>query len=317
MSTPSTVGPPRPARRPVTAVGYDAPADYTLDVELYPVAELKRRVGDPNARGLERIDFHCLIYVVAGRYAHMVDFEMQAMTPGSLLFLKPGQVHRFGELSDCDGWLLVFKAELLPSSADVRPGTSIDNAVAGLELMQLADLQSTHLRLSVAARNSVTEAFVRMADDARRPASRALNLLLGSQVQSLLIRLQLDSEPARIDARVEPAILQRYRRYRAAVEANFARWHGVAPYATRLGCSEKSLARAAMLVTERSAKAILTERLVLEAKRLLAHSLLPVATIGDQLGFAETTNFIKLFRRETGLTPGAFRAEYRGQKSKA
>jgi AraC-like DNA-binding protein len=33
-----------------------------------------------------------------------------------------------------------------------------------------------------------------------------------------------------------------------------------------------------------------------------------VATIGDQLGFDEATNFVKFFRREAGLTPGAFRA---------
>jgi AraC-like DNA-binding protein len=35
---------------------------------------------------------------------------------------------------------------------------------------------------------------------------------------------------------------------------------------------------------------------------------LPVAAVGDQLGFDEATNFVKFFRRETGLTPGAFRA---------
>jgi hypothetical protein len=90
MSTPGASGRPRVARRPVTAVGYQAPAAYALDVEVYPVAELHRRVGDAEARGLERIDFHCLIYVTAGRYTHVVDFETQVMTPGSLLFLQPG-----------------------------------------------------------------------------------------------------------------------------------------------------------------------------------------------------------------------------------
>jgi len=314
MNAPRTPNTQRASRRTVTAVEYKAPPDYPLDVELYPAAELRRRVGDADARGLERIDFHCLFYVTAGRYSHMVDFETLRMGPGSLLFLQPGQVHRFGELSGCDGWLLVFRAELLPSplsSADPRSDADADKGLAELELMQLTEVQRTHLRLSAATRHSVTEAFERMADDARRPASRALNMLLRSQVQSLLIRLRLDEAPHAGDDRVDPIALQRYRRYRAAVERNFARWHGVAPYAARLGCSEKSLARAAILVTDRSAKAVLTERLALEAKRLLAHTLLPVATIGDQLGFAEATNFVKFFRRETGLTPGAFRAQHR------
>lgn len=319
MSTIRTLGKRPAARRPVTAVEYQAPPDYALDVELYPVAELRRRVGDADARGLERIDFHCLIHVTAGRYSHMVDFETQRMTPGSMLLLQPGQVHRFGELSGCDGWLLVFKAELLPSTpsgVDPRSNAGLDRAVADLEFMQLAEMQRTHLRLSASTQRSVSEAFERMADDARRPASRALNMLLRSQVQSLLIRLQLEGVPSTADDSVEPLALQRYWRYRAAVERNFARWHGVAPYAARLGCSEKSLTRAALQVTDRSAKTVITERLVLEAKRLLAHTLLPVATIGDQLGFAEATNFVKFFRRETGLAPGAFRADQRGHGSR-
>ncbi len=321
MKTPSAAQPSRAGRRPVTAVGFAAPANHALDVELYPVAELRRRVGDPDARGLERIDFHCLILVTAGRYAHMVDFETQRMSAGSLLFLQPGQVHRFGDLSACDGWLLVFKAELLPTSPPSGPaaradaGAGADEAMAELELGQLAEGQRTHLRLAAATRRAVTEVFERMADDARRPASRGLNMLLRSQVQSLLIRLQLDGAPFTADDRAEPLAVQRYLRYRASVERNFARWHRVAPYAARLGCSEKSLSRAALLVTDRSAKAVLIERLVLEARRLLAHTLLPVATIGDQLGFAEATNFVKFFRRETGQTPGAFRTRHRGPRS--
>jgi AraC-like DNA-binding protein len=295
----------------VTPVGYQAPADYALDVELYPLAELRRRVGDADARGLERIDFHCLIYLTVGRYAHVVDFETEAMTPGSLLFLQPGQVHRFGNLSGCAGWLLVFKAELLPTRAESPTHAAADKAVDELELGRLGDLPRSHLQLAAATRRAVTEALERMADDARRPASRALNLLLRSQVQSLLMRLWLDAAASEADDRIEPVVLRRYRRFRAAVERDFMRWHGVAAYAARLGCSEKSLTRASLEVSNRTAKAVIADRLVLEAKRLLAHTLLPVAVIGDQLGFGEATNFVKFFRRETGLTPGAFRAEQR------
>jgi AraC-like DNA-binding protein len=300
----------------VTPVGYQAPADYALDVELYPVVELRRRVGDAEARGLERIDFHCLLVLTEGRYAHVVDFETEAMTPGSLLFLQPGQVHRFGDLSGCDGWLLVFKAELLPHRAEPPTQAGADKAVDELELGRLGDLQRSHRQLADATRRAVTETLERMADDAQRPPSRGLNLLLRSQVQSLLLRLWLDAAASEADDRIEPVVLRRYRRFRAAVEREFMRWHGVATYADRLGCSEKSLTRAALEVADRTAKAVITDRLVLEAKRLLAHSLLPVAGIADQLGFAEATNFVKFFRRETGLTPGAFRVEQRSQGSR-
>jgi AraC-like DNA-binding protein len=58
-----------------------------------------------------------------------------------------------------------------------------------------------------------------------------------------------------------------------------------------------------------TAKRVIVERIVLEAKRLLARSALTVAAISHQLGFDEPTNFVKYFKRETGTTPAQFRAQ--------
>jgi len=63
----------------------------------------------------------------------------------------------------------------------------------------------------------------------------------------------------------------------------------VAQYAKRLGCSQRSLNRATIEVAQTSAKSMLSQRIVLEAKRLLAHSALPVARIAEELGVAKST----------------------------
>jgi len=303
----------RPTRRAGTAVAYTPPVGYALDVELYPAAELLLRAGDIDVRGLERIDFHCLIYVAAGRYSHMVDFETLVFEAGSLLLLKPGQVHRFGDLVGWDGWLMVFRSELLPARS--AAGASANSAVGELDFMHRMQALPTRLVLSAAARPAVTQAFEQMAKDSKLVACAAVNALLRSQMQALLIRLQLDCAPSTIEDRNEPALLKRFRRFETVVEQEFARWHSVAQYAKHLGCSQKSLTRSALVVTDRSAKGVLTDRIVLEAKRLLAHTLLPVATVSDRLGFVEATNFVKFFRRETGQTPGAFRSRLTGAQS--
>jgi AraC-like DNA-binding protein len=56
-----------------------------------------------------------------------------------------------------------------------------------------------------------------------------------------------------------------------------------------------------------NAKDFIASRINLEAKRLLAHTVLPIAAIGEQLGFQDPTNFVKFFRRAVGCTPGQFR----------
>ena len=285
----------------VTPVQYTPPAGYRLDMELVPAAELRRRIRQVSQRGVERIDFHCLIYVAAGRYQHMVDFETVDCAAGSCLVLQPGQVHRFGPQVRWQGWLLVFRSELLQPQRAATP-------IGDLELFRQVQTLPTHVHTAGAVRQAVTEALERMADDASRPAAApAVNALLRSQFHVLLIRLHLAQAPATQDERAGPVELQRFRRYRTTVEREFRSWHRVAQYASELGCSEKSLNRATLDVADVSAKALLVSRIVLEAKRLLAHTLLPVATIADQLGFDEATNFVKFFRRETGATPGTFR----------
>jgi AraC-like DNA-binding protein len=292
----------RPQRGPVTPVEYTPPPGYRLDVEVYPVATLRRRARRIGPRRIERADFHVLICVTAGRYRHMVDFETFECTAGSLLLLQPGQVHRFGNLTGWKGWLLIFRSDVLhPKEAG--------NRVDELEFLRRAEALPTHVQAAGAVRQALTEALERMAGDAKLPAAPAVvNALLRSQLHTLLIRLHLVHAPSTEYERLEPAVLKRFRRYRTTVEREYRRWHSVAQYANHLGCSQKSLSRAALDVAAMSAKSMLTQRIVLEAKRLLAHSLLPVSTIGDELGFDEATNFVKFFRRETGLTPGSFRA---------
>ena len=50
------------------------------------------------------------------------------------------------------------------------------------------------------------------------------------------------------------------------------------------------------------------ERRVDEAKRLLEHSSLSVAEIGERVGYPDPTQFSRLFRKRAGLSPAKFRA---------
>jgi AraC-like DNA-binding protein len=99
-----------------------------------------------------------------------------------------------------------------------------------------------------------------------------------------------------------------FQRFQHELERSFATTRNAADYAARLGYSLRSLNRACTDATGHTAKALVDARVVLEAKRLLSHTDLPVATIGRRLGFSEPTNFGKFFSREAGQSPGAFRA---------
>lgn len=95
--------------------------------------------------------------------------------------------------------------------------------------------------------------------------------------------------------------------FRDHIEEHFHEWHKVSEYAERLGYSARTLNRLARQHTGLSAKELIDERVVLEAKRRLSHGDASVSEIAEQLGFDDASNFSSYFRRQTQLTPGAFR----------
>ena len=52
---------------------------------------------------------------------------------------------------------------------------------------------------------------------------------------------------------------------------------------------------------------ILTDRIVLQAKRLLIHSNLSISSISNELNYNNDSYFIRLFKKNTKLTPEQFR----------
>jgi AraC-like DNA-binding protein len=289
----------------IIRVRYDAPASYELDLEIFPLSEFRRRVSVEHLRKPQRVDFHVLLYVTEGRCTHMVDFESLACRRGTLLVLSPGQIQRFDVKStDWEGWLVIFRPEFLPARASATVISEQD------ALYQLADL-SVHRTLSGSEQEAVTETLERMAVDARlRTNTSALHSLLRHQLLALLVRLHLIQAKGGSATAAAPVLLRRFKRYRLAVEQELHHLHRVADYANLIGCSQKSLQRASLEVVGVSAKTFLSQRIVLEAKRLLVHTDQPMSVIADKLGFDEATNFVKFFRREAGSAPGEFRRRH-------
>jgi AraC-like DNA-binding protein len=122
----------------------------------------------------------------------------------------------------------------------------------------------------------------------------------------LLLRIGNDEHRSR-----EPADAA-FEAFRRAVEDGFAHTHRVEDYAHQLGYSVRTLTRASHVATGHGAKRVIQERVLLEAKRLLAHTELTSTVIAGHIGMPDPTTFGKFFRRQTGETPATFRDRLRG-----
>jgi len=286
----------------IQRLGYRPRAPYQLDLEVFTVADLRHRGSKEKVRTTHRYEFHALVCVTQGACTQVVDFKSISCKPGSLLVLRPGQVHNYGRDEDWDGWNILFRPEFLPVSTTLRdPRLTVD-----LERLPEQVILSSHeLR-------QVTDSIQQMREDTLVDAPlEDLHALLRHQLHALLTRLViLHGHQQAQEPLISPA-LQRFKRFQQLVDERFAQWHQVADYASQLGYTEKSLARAVAAARGVTAKAFIAARINLEAKRLLVHTEVPVVAIAEKLGFEEATNFSKFFKREVGCTPTEFRQRQR------
>jgi AraC family transcriptional activator of pobA len=98
-----------------------------------------------------------------------------------------------------------------------------------------------------------------------------------------------------------------FSRFQGLLEGEYARLHTVDAYARALAVTAPHLSRVCRQARGRSASALIRERQMLEARRLLAYTQIRVAEIAYELGYSDPAYFSRVFATHTGLSPRAFR----------
>ncbi|MFE4580603.1 helix-turn-helix domain-containing protein [Streptomyces chartreusis] len=293
----------------VSAQGGDAIRTFPFpaDLSVLGVGMQVGRMGagrtwhatDAPLERVHRIDFHVVMLFTEGPVRHMIDFAEYEANAGDLLWIRPGQVHRFSGTDDYRGTVLTMQPGFLPRATveatglyryDLPPLLHPDEAQLPALRSALAQLQReyediTTLPLSLhtaVLRHSLTAFLLRLAHLAASSAEAA--------------RHQGDTT---------------FTLFRDAVERGFATNHSVSAYADQLGYSRRTLVRAVRAATGETPKGFIDKRVILEAKRLLAHTDMPIGRVGAAVGFPDAANFSKFFHQHTEVTPAGFRAELR------
>ena len=261
---------------------------------MLSLADLRHRVPAERLGVPQRPDFHHLISLTSGALWHTVDFTAYALEPGSWLWVRPGQVQQWGDLIHAEGTLILFRQDFLDPATTV--GARIEDP-HGPVLRQPLPEDDASLRR---AADHLTAEFHALGHLPLEIHTAALRHLLAV----LVLRLAHLTAPVGGPAPEPDAT---YLRFRDAVEKDFTRTRRVEDYAHFLGYSARTLSRATL-----AAKEFIDRRVVLEAKRLLAHSDQTAARIADRLGFSSATHFSKYFHQRTGQSPIAFRDTVRG-----
>ncbi|MGV9452077.1 AraC family transcriptional regulator [Streptomyces sp. NPDC003635] len=248
---------------------------------------------------VHRIEFHVVMLFDEGPVRHMIDFTEYEAGVGDLLWIRPGQIHRFSPTSEYRGTVLTMQPGFLPRQTVEATG------LYRYDLPPLLHPDAPHL---TALRTSLAQLRREYEDTTTLPLSLHTAVLRHS-LSAFLLRLAHLAASSQDAARRDAG--STFTLFRDAVERGFATNHSVSAYADQLGYSRRTLVRAVRAATGETPKGFIDKRVVLEAKRLLAHTDLPIGRVGAAVGFPDAANFSKFFQQHTDVTPAVFRTELR------
>lgn len=234
-----------------------------------------------------------------GGQARMEQNGQWELAAGDALLIPAGQPHRLLETHRPDCWGLRFcvpcvagdeAAALLTPFERVRDGGS---AVVRIPTDRHAFLEGLFRELTALGSDT------RCSPEARAAVQRSLLTLILNEVE-------------RAAAAVDPGVrsggggvvIESLR----FIERNCLRRLTLRDVAAAVGRSPAYVTAALSQATGRSAVQWIVSGRMAEARRLLLHSSEAVEVIAERVGYADPTHFIRMFRREQGATPAAWRA---------
>lgn len=251
-----------------------------------------------------RHDHYEVLFICDGKGTHVIDFESYPVQPPVFHFLSKGQIHFWQLEKPIKGYALLFPEEFLgfPSSDVLRA-----HDFAFFHNVGHAPYLSV-VQEPLAVISGLLEGIEQEFHDENTRSLTVLRAYLHILLTKLN-RLYIVDRPDEGSQATSSLV----RQFKQLVTEHFLTEHSVQDYAGKIGVSTSHLRDTVKAVTGYAPGHFIRGKLVLEAKRLLAHSNVTVAEIGYRLNFEDSSYFGRFFKRETGMSPVAFRTQIRGQ----
>jgi AraC family transcriptional regulator, transcriptional activator of pobA len=269
--------------------------DLPAEADALQAIELQLdSIGDGQVREPHRHAYHELIWVHDGHGQHLIDGEVVRFGPRTLTLIAKGQVHQFQQAEGVsavvvrfdDDWLTGSRRWLFSGGACTAMSVPADEAPS---FEALLDVLRTEIE---------------------RPAGPESPELRRHLLASVLLWAQRWREAQLEHGGASGTDVQLHREFQELLERDFAESHEAGHYAAELGVTTGTLSRTLTKLTGRSTKQLITDRVMLEAARLLRFSDLSVKEIAARVGFGDQFAFSKAFKRHRGEAPLDFRAHY-------
>jgi len=243
-----------------------------------------------------RHNSYALVLFTHGTGTHDIDFDTFHIQAGSAFFMQPGQIHNWNLSDDIDGFVVFYSQEMYnlyfrQKTIDGYPfyytlGNSPEMIFNSEETKMIAFSFYNMLEEYRGNKAMKEDKIINLLDNIHIEIARKYNENHVLETHSYNVKIKdFDS------------ILETYF------------WTEKTPsfYASQLHITLKHLNRICNEILKKTTTQVITDRVILEAKRMLMNKKRTVNEIATALGFDDYSYFVRLFKKHSGMTPTAFR----------
>lgn len=247
-------------------------------------------------------DFYLTVLFTQGSGVHEIDFCSYPIKPGSVFLLNPGQTHHWELSEDIDGYIFFHSKSFYEMSFNGR----MINSFPFFYSTQNAPC----VYLNGKNQEKIEALFKEVVVE-----YQLVSILkwqkLASLVNIIYIELsRLCIDESKSDIKKANTYSIKFRELEELIEKNFLQEKSPQFYASESNISQKHLNRITKETLGKTTTELITERVILEAKRLLIHGKLTFTEIAYELGYEDYSYFSRLFKKKVGENPSVFKSRY-------
>jgi len=238
-----------------------------------------------------RHDYFEFFYFKKGGGNHIIDFKVFPITDNSVHIVAPGQIHQVNRELDSEGYIILFDLEMIEAPK------AIENFLFEHICLDAEELKPTFkLSDNTELQNGIKldELFKTIKENPSLGKLKIINALHGFCIDCMELKEvrnnQMDND---------------YLLFRKHLKNHFYTVKKVKEYAEMMHVSERSLNDLVKKHTGKSASEIITESIIMEAKRLLRTGI-SVKETAYTLNYDDPAHFSKLFKAKIGQSPSDF-----------
>lgn len=227
-----------------------------------------------------RDDHYMFIVQTKGYFIWQLDFNTVIMDGPSLCFVTPGQVHRYIEHQNCEGWLIFIDNSLIQN--------------------QYREIFNTYLNTQQVISIIEQDTIFKLVPLLEEVLSQNLLILQKSLIVSLTSSLagMVANQVLQSRKSINTFSKQKHHiiaQFKQLVHDKYKTLKQVKSYASILNITPLYLNEVAKEITGFSASHWINQEIMLESKRLLCYTILDIKRIAYELGYEDHAYFSRFF----------------------